>query len=148
MFVCTACAADTAKKSNIDGVSDEVYEQLVQHYFNALLTIDLLKGDVSDEVKKDDSIYTDHELYEAVEKYAEENDTHPMNVFPNPILTEYNKDPNQFNETEQGYIEDMHEFVEAINRLDNEKYETLKEQIKEDLKIKDSYNIFEGYEPS
>lgn len=126
MFVCTACTEDTAEKSNIDGDSDEVYEQLVQHYFNARLNIDLIRDEVNDEIKKDESLYTDHELYEAAEKYAEENGTHPMNVFPNPLMTEYHKDPDQFNETEQTYIESMNEFLQAINRNETDKYEILK----------------------
>src|SRR5690625_1644792 len=44
MFVLTACTEDTAEKSNVDGVSDDVYEQLIQHYFNAELTMDLMRA--------------------------------------------------------------------------------------------------------
>lgn len=142
MFVLTACTEDTAEKSNVDGVSDDVYEQLVQHYFNAQLTMDLITGETSDELKKDENLYKDHELYAAAEKYARENGTHPMNIFPNPLIAEYKKDPDQFNETEQAYIEKMNDFITAINRVEHEKYERLKERLKEDLKIKDAYNIF------
>src|SRR5699024_12125140 len=68
MFVLTSCTEDTAEKSNVDDVSDDVYEQLVQHYFNAELPMDLTPGQTSAESKKDEKLSKEHESYAAAEK--------------------------------------------------------------------------------
>lgn len=146
MFVCIACAKDTPEKSTVDGVSDEVYEQLIQHYFIAKMNFEVITGEASEEIRRDSSWMTDHELYDEAEIYAEENDMHPLDAFPNPLYLEYTDDPGQFTETEQKYIEKMLEFMQASSRVKNDEYESLKEQLIEDLEIKDSYNMFDKTE--
>lgn len=50
---------------------------------------------------------------------------------------------NSFNETEQEYIEKLREFNAATSRMGIDDYETLKEELKESLHIRDSYNPFD-----
>lgn len=143
MFICVACAKDTPDKSPIDDMSDEVYEQIVQHYFFAKTQLEMLMGELGDDIKKDMSWITEHELYEETEKYAKENDVYHLSAFPNTLHIEYREDPSQFTETEQTYIEKMFDFMNATSRADMESFERLKEEIKEELEIKDSYNMFD-----
>lgn len=140
---CIACGKDSPDKSPIDGVSDEVYEQLVQHYFFAKKMMEVLKGEAGEQYTKGNSWIKEHELYEAAEEYAEEHSYYTMSVFPNPLLMEHAGNHEQFSETEQIYIEKVLEFINASSRADMEEYERLKVKVKEELDIKDSYDIFE-----
>ncbi len=143
MFVCVACAKDTPTKSPIDGMSDDVYEQIVQHYFRVKTEYEILNGEIESQAAKDPDWMKSHELYDDVEKYAKENELHPQNVFPNPIHIEYKENPEQFSETEQKYIEKLLAYWEAFNHLDFDEYERLQAALKEELEIKDSYNMFD-----
>lgn len=145
-LVCIACAKDSPDKSTVDGVSDEVYEQLVQQYFTAKLSYKIITGEVGGKYKEDSSWVTDHELYDEAEEYADAHDIHPFDAFPNPLFTEYRSNPDQFTEEEQVYIEKVNEFYEASSRVDPEEYDRLQEELVDELDIKDSYNIFDETE--
>jgi len=132
---------DTPKKSKVDGVSDEVYEQLVQFYFYTIKYMELIEdGNLDSEWMKDNE-----DLYEQAEKYAENHEdvTSLHHVFPNPLYQEYSINPDAYSEKEKEYIERMSEFTRAFQRIDVEEYEVLKKEVKEELHIKDSYNPFD-----
>ncbi|WP_373895125.1 hypothetical protein [Virgibacillus sp. CBA3643] len=146
LLTLSSCANNTADKSDVDEVSDEVYEQLVQQYFFTWTTTEILLDDDFDGQKTDNSWIIENELFEDAEQYAKEHDeVNPLSVFPNPLLYEYEvlgkKD--SFTETEQKYIEKIEEFSESASRLnDMDEYEALQRDLKNSLNIKDSYNPF------
>jgi len=132
---------DTPDKSKVDGVSDEVYEQLVQFYFYTIKYMELLEdGNLDSEWMKDNE-----DLYEQAEKYAESHEDVPSlhHVFPNPLYQEYSINPDAYSEKEKEYIERMYEFISTFQRVDVEEYEVLKKEVKEEMHIKDSYNPFD-----
>src|SRR5690625_1636188 len=61
---------DSPKKSTVDGVSDEVYEQLVQFYFFTTTFMDFY---LEDELSETEEWMEGHELYEQAEEYAKED---------------------------------------------------------------------------
>lgn len=142
MVMCVACASDSPDKSPIDDMSDEVYEQIVQHYFFAKTQLEMLLGELGDDIKMDSDWITEHELFEDAQQYAEKDNLHPVSVFPNPLPVEYIEDPSQYTETEQTYIEKLLDFMDASSRAEMEEFERLKKELKDELEIKDSYNIF------
>lgn len=105
--------------------------------------MDILMADNNSIDKSDPSWMYEHELYEEAEQYAEEHDVHASEVFPNPLVLEYDRNPEAFSEEEQKYIDKMLAFIEAFQRMDPDAYEQLKEELKEELHIKDSFNPFE-----
>jgi hypothetical protein len=131
---------DSPKKSTVDGVSDEVYEQLVQFYFFTTTFMDFY---LEDELSETEEWMEGHELYEQAEEYAKDHDVpHVMSVYPNPLFEKYRKNPDNYSETEQEYIEKMIAYLRTFQRLDMEEHEVLKKELKEELQIKDSYNPF------
>jgi len=145
LIVFSACSGKTDDASPIDGVSDEVYEQLVQNYFFWSTGTDILLGDVEPE-EEGSKWYTEHELMDDAVNYVEEHDEidNAISVFPNPLIYKYQEDPDSYSETEQSYMEKMLEFIEAANRV-AENYGNLKEALKDDLEIDDSDNIFDVF---
>ncbi|MBP1971421.1 hypothetical protein J2Z83_003560 [Virgibacillus natechei] len=148
LLTLSSCASNTADKSDVDGVSDEVYEQLVQQYFFTWTTTEILLDDDFDGKKTDNSWIIEHELFEDAEQYAKEHDeSHPFSFFPNPLLYEALGKKDSFTETEQKYIEKMEEFYESASRLnDMDEYKALQRDLKDSLNIKDSYNPFSEVE--
>lgn len=136
---------DDPSKSQVDGVSDEVYEQLVQWYFYTTIFMGEFMDAQEHESKVDTWWFEDHELYKEAEEYADahEDVSRPVDVFPNPILLRYFQQPEDYNDTEQQYIESMYEFYKTFQRMNYKEYERLKGKVKEDLHIKDSYNPFD-----
>lgn len=143
LIVFSACSGKTDDASPIDGVSDEVYEQLVQNYFFWSTGTDILLGNIEPE-EEGSKWYSEHKLMDDAVQYAEEHEEidNAISVFPNPLLYEYLEDPDAYSEKEQSYMEKMLEFIEAANRV-TEDYESLKETMKDDLEIDDSDNIFD-----
>lgn len=139
----SACSGKTNDASPIDGVSDEVYKQLVQDYFFWSTQTAIILGDVEME-KEGSKWFTEHELMDDAMTYAEEHEKidNANSVFPNPLMYEYQEDPDSYSETEQSYIEKMIEFIDAANRATAD-YESLKEALKDGLEIDDSDNIFD-----
>lgn len=84
----------------VDGMSDEVHEQLVQHYFFITKNYEMYeKGDV------DSFWYRNHEFYKQAEEYAEKHGVlHAELFFPNPLIYDYSENPDAYNELEQQYI--------------------------------------------
>ena len=147
----SACSKEaTIYQSRVDGVSDEVYKQLVQQYFYMITLTGVLTGEIQSEELTDRDWYAELDLFKEAEEYAEKNDdiTMPMQVFPNPLLYEYRENPESYTDEEQTYIETMLEFKDAQSRLDLSEYEPLKKQLKEDLKIEDADNMFKVKDPS
>lgn len=146
LILVSSCSNDTVSTSPIDDVSDEVYEQLVQHYFFWSTQTDILLGDVEPKEGKKGSPdwFQEHELMEEAEEYVEEHDDidNVLDVFPNPLMLEYAEDPDAFTETEQSYLDKMIEFFQAASRVSDD-YEKLKEEWKDDLEIENSDNIFD-----
>ncbi len=93
--------------------------------------------------KSDQSWMYEHELYGEAEKYAEENDAHVSEVFPNPLVLEYHNNPEAYSKEEQKYIDKMLSFIESFQRMNLDAYEPLKKELKEELNIKDSFNPFD-----
>lgn len=52
-------------------------------------------------------------------------------------------DSQRHTETEEKYIEQMSMFVASLNRGDDEKFNRLKKELREDMEIKDSYHPFD-----
>lgn len=135
--------SDVRGKSKINGVSDEVYEQLVQHYFYTTTFMEMFLDKKEGGDKVSAQWIEEHELYEEAEAYAKENHFHALEVFPNPLLIMYTKHPDDYNETEQIYIEKIKGFVRASQMFHVEDYEVLKQELKKDLHIKDADNPFD-----
>lgn len=135
---------DGLKKTKVDGVSDAVYEQMVQHYFYTVTFMELFTEREPGDTKIDAQWMHDHELFQEAEDYAEEYDDiiSPTEVFPNPLLVEYHKKTESYSETEQQYIEKIIKFLVTMQRVDVEEYQILKKELKEDLNIRDSDNLF------
>lgn len=114
MLLFSACSNDTYHKSKVEGISDEVYEQLVQFYFYTVTIMEVVTDKNVREGKSDKSWIKEHELYEEAEKYAEENDTYDMQVFPNSVILEYLTKPETFSEIEQKYLEKMLRFMKLL----------------------------------
>lgn len=134
---------DTLEKSKVDGVSDEVYEQLVHFYFYTTTFMEILLDSHERDEKVDPSWIEEHELYEQAEAYAKSNDVRAQEVFPNPLFIEYFRNPDAYNKTEQEYIEKMYEFIETFQRVNVDEHEVLKKELKNELNIKDSYSPFD-----
>ena len=96
--------------------------------------------------KVDTGWIEEHEFYEQAEAYAKSNDVFAQEVFPNPLFVEYFRNPDTYNEKEQDYIEKMYEFIKTFQRVDVDEHEVLKKELKNELRIKDSYNPFEDIE--
>lgn len=137
---------DTPKKSKVDGISDEVYEQLVQFYFYTITFMEMMLEQQAGDGNLDPDWMEDHEkLYEQAEEYANNHADIPnaKQVFPNPLYEEYRVNSDAYSEKEQEYIEKMDEFINSFQRVNVEEYEVLKQDLKEELHIKDSYNPFD-----
>lgn len=138
--------ADTPEKSKVEGVSDEVYEQLVQFYFYTITFMEMMLEQQAGEGKIDPDWMEDHKkLYEQAEEYANNHEDVPnaKQVFPNPLYEEYRVNSDTYSEKEQEYIEKMYEFINTFQRVNVEEYEVLKQDLQEELHIKDSYNPFD-----
>lgn len=136
---------DSPSKSPIEGVSDEVYEQIVQFYFYIDTTMDAFKKYEETGESIDPQWYEDHELYKEAVAYTEKHEDVkiPSQVFPNPLFYEYGVDPEQFSETEQKYFEQLMELLEFMQHFTSEGYDSLRDELKEELQIKDAYNPFD-----
>lgn len=133
-------SVDAPDKSQVDGMSDEVYEELVQFYFMVTRVMDTY----IDESTVEFEWIEDQDLYEEAEAYKEKHDvTHVTEVFPNPLLYEYNNDKEAYSDIEQAYIEKMVDYLDTLQRVEVEEYRVLKKELKNDLDIKDSYNPFD-----
>lgn len=133
---------DGPSQSQVDGVSDEVYEELIQWYFFVKISMEYI---VDSDLQTAVTWYEDHALYETAEKYATEQGDGflPIDFFPNRLLWEHMKHQDQFSKNEQTYIQKMNQFVNALSGQDVETYDKLQNELKESLKIKESYNPFE-----
>lgn len=135
---------DAQVTSKIDGVSDEVYEQLQEFYFYTTTFTDMLIDNADQDEKSDMKFHEDHELYEEALEYVESSDegVYVMNVFPNPLLYEHHENPDNYTEEEEKYIDRITAYVEASSRMNLEDYTTLKEELKEELHIDEADNMF------
>ncbi len=135
---------DGPSKSQVADVSDEVYEELVQWYFYTVTFMEEFVKYYEDGTKVDVLWFEDHELYKVAEEYADAHDhiLRAIEVFPNPLILNYFRQPDQYTNTEQKYIKKMYDFINAFQRINVEEYETLKEELKKELHIKNSYNPF------
>lgn len=87
---------DAIEWESVDGVSDEVYKELVQFYFFTVTMMDdFVDSSNADDAKLDTTWIVEHELYKEAEAYAKSNEdvVHPQEVFPNPLLFTYSKRP-------------------------------------------------------
>lgn len=140
-FILSACAKNSPSKSTVDGISDDVYEQIVQHYFARKTEVEMITGD--DEELKEGTWIKEHELYEEAVEYAEDRENmQPRHVFPNTLLLDYSKNPDQYSKTESTYIEKLLDFTRAAQTLKMEEYEKIQQELVEELDIKESYNMF------
>lgn len=130
--------------SKIDDVSDEVYKQLLEHYFYLTTFTDMLIDNANSDEKSDMSWHEEHELYEEAIGYvdAHDEDIYLMNVFPNPLLYEHNENPDNYTEEETKYIEMITDYMDASNRMNLKDYTKLKAQLKDDLQVDESDNMF------
>lgn len=137
-------AEDAPITSKIDGVSDEVYKQLLEFYFYLTTFTDMLIDNVDSEEKSDLSWHKDHELYEEAIEYVEshDEDIYLLNVFPNPLLYEHHENPDNFTEEEAKYIDMIAAYMEASNRMNLKDYTKLKADLKEELQIDEADNMF------
>ncbi len=133
--------------SRIDGVSDEVYTQMVEMFFmiETMQEFHTRYEETGEPI--DDDWMKEQDMYEEVEDYVEDHDDlhMPTQVFPNPLLYEYYNDPEDFSETEQAYIEKIDDLLEAMQASfwSEEIYEEEGKQLKEELQIKESDNPFD-----
>lgn len=139
-----ACSDDGISKSKVDGVSDEVYEQLLEQYFYLTTFTDMLIDNTESDEKSDMNWVKEHELYDEAIEYAEaqDDDIYPPSVFPNALLYEHHENPEDFSKEEVNYIEKMLDYMEASNRMELESYTKLKEELKDELKINEKDNMF------
>lgn len=130
--------------SKVDGVSDEVYKQLLEFYFYLTTFTDMLIDNIDRDEKSDMDWHTDHELYEEAIEYveAQDEDIYLLNVFPNPLLYEYHQAPENFTENEAKYIDMIAKYMEASNRMNIEDYTKLKAELKVELQIDEQDNMF------
>ena len=143
VFLLSACLEKEDHRSPVKGVSKEVYEQLVEHYSFLPTQIGIILGEV--EAKEERANwYKNHDLMDKAFAYTKEHNDieHELWVFPNPIMYEYKENPDDFNDTEQSYLEKMEDFMKAVSYVD-EDYGQLKEELKKELKISDEDNIFD-----
>lgn len=135
---------DAPITSKIDGVSDEVYKQLLEFYFYFTTFTDMLIDNVDNDEKSDMGWHEDHELYEEAIEYIESHDAdiYLMNVFPNSLLYEHHENPDNYTEEEAKYIDMIAAYMEASSRMNLENYTKLKAHLKEDLQIDEADNMF------
>lgn len=135
---------DAPITSKIDGVSDEVYKQLLEFYFYLTTFTDMLIDNLDNDEKIDMSWHEDHELYEEAIEYVESQDAdiYLMNVFPNPLLYEHHENPDNYTEEEVKYIDMIAAYLDASSRLNLEDYTKLKADLKEELQIDEADNMF------
>lgn len=135
-------------KSRVDGVSDEVYTQLVEMVFmmETMQKFHTRYEETGEPIDKD-WMEKQEMLYEEAEDYVEaHDDLHlPVQVFPNPLLYEYYNDPDAFSETEQLYIDKIDDWLHEMQRSfwSEEVYAEEQKKLREDLRIKDSDNPFD-----
>lgn len=135
---------NTPITSKLEGVSDEVYKQLLEHYFYLTTFTDMLIDNANSDEKSDMSWHEEHELYEEAVEYVEshDEDIYLMNVFPNPLLYEHTENPDNYTEEETNYIEMITDYMDGSDRMNFEDYTKLKAQLKEDLQVDESDNMF------
>lgn len=130
--------------SKVDGISDEVYKQLLEFYFYLTTFTDMLIDNIDRDEKSDMDWHKDHELYEKAIEYveAQDEDIYLLNVFPNPLLYEHHENPDNFTEEEAKYIDMIAAYMEASNRMNLKDYTKLKADLKEELQIDEADNMF------
>jgi hypothetical protein len=130
-------------KSKVKGVSDKVYYQLVEQYFyNKTLM------DIYEDRKEVDSItewMKSLDQFEEAEKFAERNDRvySPFEVFPNPLIFDYFTNEEFYTDKEVELIEKIMDVTLAMQRFKKEEYSSLMKELKTELRIKESYNMFD-----
>ena len=130
----------TIGQSRVEGISDEVYEQLIEFYFFTTTSMDRYLAEGSYDLEWIEN----HELYPRAEAYAKEHGLpDAMYVFPNPLFDTYPKNPATYSEIEQNYITKMINFHQSFQRNEVKMYEDFEVQLKEELNIKDSDNPFQ-----
>src|SRR5699024_895201 len=105
LILLTSCTNSNSITSRIDGISDEVYEYILEDYF--LLLTDYRANVEEQEELIDCADDMWEHAYEEAKKYEENHDDidQPFSTIPNRLLYDYHKNPDQFNNTEKQYIE-------------------------------------------
>lgn len=131
---------DLPNKSKVEGMSDDVYEQLVEHYFFAIS----LK-EASKEEQPNFSWIEEHAKYEDAMAYfeASKEPITPLDAFPNPLFIEYDKNQSAYNEVESAYIKRVKDLSSYFVREDEDIFEKYQTELKEEMHIKESYNPFD-----
>ncbi|MBB6453723.1 hypothetical protein HNQ94_002172 [Salirhabdus euzebyi] len=133
---------DSPRNSQVKGVSDKVYYQLVEQYFYLETQMDMFTNDGSGDIFE---WMEAQKQFKDAEKYAENSDRvqHAYQVFPNPLFYEYHENQDSYSSKEIEMINKVSAMFRSINFFNYEKYEEQSKELEKDLRIKDSYYPFE-----